>query len=298
MHSLYKDSHMPNIIRPKKTVAAWYPPLSRPRLPLNKSVPPIPDQLFTFSLYAYDFERNTWYPDISIKPSSIYPVPPPAPLSHFIKTRYAQYEEKQFELLKAKLLQEEELRYLLQEIALFDTRPVVLGNKFTPEKQKEMLMDKQKTLHALIATIKSQLDTHAKEYAAILDLVNTQVYVEKQYEYNAELYEASNEHIKAVINAVDSHSPIPTGNMPERKNYTLINTALPFDLPKRTHTVPQGTKALTTSVYKAPAYALSQKKEEVITATPDFKSVDVFPSLSSSSPKPAQKKVTWGKSLL
>jgi len=297
-HMSHEQAAESSLVRQRCFVPTWYPPVSRPKVPRKESLPPIPDQLFTFTLHSYDFERNTWYPLITIEPSKIYPIPPPPPLDEFIKKKYADYEAKQFELLKAKVIHEEELLILQQEIKVFDTSPLVLGSKFTPEKQKELLMDKQKALNELITTIKNDLHKHATQYAGILDIVNTHFFLEKDYEYKSQTYEASNEHLKAALNAFDNGSAISDFKAPERKNYTLINTVLPIDLPKSTHSATHTVPPKATALYKAPVYSIPQKKEDTTIATPDFKSVELFPSLSSNTVNPTLKKVCWGKSLV
>lgn len=132
----------------------WTPPTPPPFKRRPPAAAHVYDQLFSHTLYSYDFDRGTWYPDIP--PPEIHPcielrhLGPPTPLDPSIMARFKEYERIQFDLLKERHLHPSD-------------------------------------------SVDAKVIEHEKKNASLLSLINLQITMEKDYEYSVAYQKAYQE---------------------------------------------------------------------------------------------------------
>ena len=192
----------PPVHRDVPTMKRWTPPtrIYHKRPP----TPPLPtyEQLFSDTLYSYDFDRKTWYPNIKVEedPSyALHHLGPPPPLDPLIKRKFADYETIQFDLLKE--------RYLTQQA--YDENTKDLASQVRP-----LLLEKDTKLKETLASIEVKLKQHAQKYRSILDFINLQITIEKNYAYSVRYHQAARD--------------LSSFTVPKRDAYLVVNKELPL----------------------------------------------------------------------
>jgi hypothetical protein len=171
---------------------------------LYKSKPPakpysIFEELFSNTLHSYDFNRNTWYPNI-----------PRQPIDPDVSKRFAEYEAAQFTLLKDKHMKQQEYNSIAQHLCHLDKA------KLRGDRTK--LLYKEDVLKNELQAIEVKLIEHAKKYASLLELINLQISIEKAELDTQQRQIAFEEYLR-------------TGCYiePQRDSYLICNETLPFE---------------------------------------------------------------------
>jgi hypothetical protein len=230
--------------------------------------PPLPvyEQLFSDTLHSYDFDRNTWYPNIpKHSDSTTYPLRHqghPSPLPPPIQAKFEEYEAVQFDLLKGKYIAQQEYAVNAKALMTFDT------SRQRDQIDRIRLQGKEDALKKTIEEIDTKLQAHAKKHASMLDIINLQITMEKAYDYNRRVHAAYEEQLGS-----------DTYQKPDPIDYLIVNTKLPFDA--NLISTPSPTSPTAPRVYKPP-----NRDDIKVDILPDMTSSVSFPSLGSSiSPK-------------
>jgi hypothetical protein len=194
------------------------------------------EELFSNTLHSYDFNRNTWYPNI-----------PRQPLDPEVSKRFAEYEEVQFTLLKDKHLKQQEYNGITQQLSQLDKA------KLRGDRTK--LLYKEDMLKNDLQAIEVKLIEHAKKYASLLELINLQISIEK-----AELDTQQRQ--------ITFEDYLRTGCYiePQRDSYLICNEILPFETATNQVQV-EG------SSYKPPMFTLEEQVTPDIASHTSFPSL-------------------------
>jgi len=120
-------------------------------------------------------------------------------LDPLIKKKFTDYETLQFDLLKEK--------YLTQQAYDENTRDLAI-------KVRPLLLEKDMKLKETLASIEVKLKQHAQKYASILDFINLQITIEKDYAYSVRYHQAARD--------------LSTFSVAKRDSYLVVNKELPL----------------------------------------------------------------------
>ena len=116
-----------------------------------------------------------------------------------IKRKFADYETIQFDLLKE--------RYLTQQAYDENTKDLAI-------QVRPLLLEKDTKLKETLASIEVKLKQHAQKYRSILDFINLQITIEKNYAYSVRYHQAARD--------------LSTFTLPKKDSYLVVNKEIPL----------------------------------------------------------------------